>query len=407
MSDLAEIELSEDLRPVPQAELMARLERFRAEMDRREPGWEMAVVGHKFALYYFTGTMQDGILIIRPEDAVFWVRRSFTRAHKESLFADIRPMHSFREAAGFYGRIPEKIHLELKRTTLDWQQRLVKYFPFREVGGIDAALAAVRMVKSEYELTQMKISGRIHAEVLDEVVPSLVREGISEAELAVAIYREMLIRGSHGTARFNMAAGEEVIGIAAFGKSGLVQTAFDGPGGIDGTCIAVQNIGSAFRFLRQNQLIYLDIPCGFDGYHSDKTSVYYFGALKKDAAAEKILAAHNYCLEMEQEVVARLKPGKSLEQVYDECLQAKGTPYGDAFMSGGKFLGHSIGLVIDESPAIAHGFKEELVPGMTFAVEPKVALAGLGMVGTENTYVITEQGAQSITGSSHALRELH
>ncbi len=115
-------------------------------------------------------------------------------------------MHSFREAAGFYGRTPEKIHLELKRTTLDWQQRLAKYFPFREVGGIDAALAAVRMVKSEYELTQMKISGRIHAEVLDEVVPSLVREGISEAELAVAIYREMLIRGSHGTARFRSSA---------------------------------------------------------------------------------------------------------------------------------------------------------------------------------------------------------
>lgn len=44
---------------------------------------------------------------------------------------------------------------------------------------------------------------------------------------------------------------------------------------------------------------------------------------------------------------------------------------------------------------------------MTFAVEPKIALPGLGMVGTENTYVITEKGARSLTGRSYPLREIH
>ena len=78
--------------------------------------------------------------------------------------------------------------------------------------------------------------------------------------------------------------------------------------------------------------------------------------------------------------------------------------YGDSFMNGGKFLGHSIGLVMDEAPAIAKGFEQQLEPGMTFAVEPKIALPGLGMVGTENTYVITDLGAKSITGRSHSLR---
>ena len=60
--------------------------------------------------------------------------------------------------------------------------------------------------------------------------------------------------------------------------------------------------------------------------------------------------------------------------------------------------------VMDEAPAIAKGFKQQLEPGMTFAVEPKIALPGLGMVGTENTYVITERGARSLTGRSHSLR---
>ena len=76
-------------------------------------------------------------------------------------------------------------------------------------------------------------------------------------------------------------------------------------------------------------------------------------------------------------------------------------------MNGGKFLGHSIGLVMDEAPALAKGFKEVLEPGMTFAVEPKIALPGLGMVGTENTYVITEKGVRSLTGRSYPLREIH
>ena len=76
-------------------------------------------------------------------------------------------------------------------------------------------------------------------------------------------------------------------------------------------------------------------------------------------------------------------------------------------MNGGKFLGHSIGLVMDEAPALAKGFKEVLEPGMTFAVEPKIALPGLGMVGTENTYLITEKGTRSLTGRSYPLREIH
>lgn len=404
MFTIPENVFTEDIRPVPRQELDDRLARFRRAMEQAEPGWGMAVLAHKVAMYYFTGTIQDGILVIRPQDAVLWVRRSFTRAQNESAFPDIRPMHSFREAAAFYAQLPQKIYLETKRATLDWEQRLAKYFGFTEVGALDGVLQDIRMLKSPYELEQMRISGHIHAEVLDGCVIPLVREGISEAELGSSIYKEMLVRGSQGLARFNMAAGDETIGITAFGRSGLVQTAFDGPGGIDGTCIAVQNIGSAFRYLKQNRLVYLDIPCGFDGYHTDKTVVYYFGDLNKDKDKEKILAAHNYCLEMEQEVIARLRPGKTLEQVYDECLQALGTPYGESFMGGAKFLGHGIGLVIDEAPVIAHGFKQEVLPGMTFAIEPKVALPGIGMVGTENSYVVGEKATESLTGPSHALR---
>ena len=398
--------LTEALRPVPASELEARLERFRRAMDAAHPGWEMAAVNHKVAMYYFTGTIQEGVLLIRPQDAVFWVRRSFERACNESHFSDIRSMHSFREAAAFYGSAPRVMYVETKKATLDWERMLHKYFAFEELGSFDSVLQDLRMVKSEYELKQMEQSGAIHETVLDIVAPKLIHGGISEAQLAIAIYSEMVQRGSHGTARFNQALGEEAVGIASFGKSGLVRTGFDGPGGTDGTCIAVQSIGNAFRKLQPGRLVYLDIPCGFDGYHTDKTVVYYYGDLAKDEQSKHLIEAQQRCLELEQEVVRLMVPGEPIENLYLRTMDKFDNIYGDAFMNGGKFLGHSIGLVMDEAPAIAKGFKQPLQPGMTFAVEPKIALPGLGMVGTENTYVVTEKGARSLTGSSHLLREV-
>lgn len=398
--------LTEALRPVPASELEVRLERFRRAMDAAHPGWEMAAVNHKVAMYYFTGTIQEGVLLIRPQDAVFWVRRSFERACNESHFSDIRPMHSFREAAAFYGSAPKVMYVETKKATLDWERMLHKYFAFEELGSFDSVLQDLRMVKSEYELKQMEQSGAIHETVLDIVAPKLIHGGISEAQLAIAIYSEMVQRGSHGTARFNQALGEEAVGIASFGKSGLVRTGFDGPGGTDGTCIAVQSIGNAFRKLQSGRLVYLDIPCGFDGYHTDKTVVYYYGDLAKDEQSKHLIEAQQHCLELEQEVVRLMVPGEPIENLYLRTMDKFDNIYGDAFMNGGKFLGHSIGLVMDEAPAIAKGFKQPLQPGMTFAVEPKIALPGLGMVGTENTYVVTENGARSLTGSSHLLREV-
>ena len=398
--------LTDAIRPVPASELEARLEKFRRLMDEMHPGWEMAAVNHKIAMYYFTGTMQEGVLLIRPQNAIFWVRRNYERAVNESHFSDIRPMHSFREAAAYYGSTPRIMYVETKKATLDWERMLHKYFAFEEVGSFDAVLQELRLRKSAYELQQMERSGAIHETVLDVVAPKLIHAGISEAQLAIELYSEMVQRGSHGTARFNQSLGEEVVGLASFGKSGLVRTGFDGPGGTGGTCIAVQSIGNAFRKLQSGRLVYLDVPCGFDGYQTDMTVVYYFGSLQKDEQCARLLAAQERCLELEQEVASMMVPGEPIENLYLRTMEKFDNVYGDAFMNGGKFLGHSIGLVMDEAPAIAKGFKQPLEPGMTFAVEPKIALPGLGLVGTENTYVVTEKGARSLTGRSHALREI-
>ena len=384
--------MTDEIRRVPLEELQIRLTRFREKMEKEHSGWQMAVINNKVNMYYFTGTMQEGALVIRPQDEILWVRRSYDRARNESLLPDIRPMQSFRTLAEFYGACPEVMYVECRKATVDWLNMLRKYMPFKEYADIDGLLCSLRLIKSSYELELMKRSGAIHQTVLEQLAPKMIKEGISEAELAVSLYTEMLKRGSHGIARMNLPLGEDVIGVASFGKSGLVRTAFDGPGGTGGTCIAVQSIGSPFRKLKSGRLVYLDIPCGVEGYHTDKTIVYYFGDINKDPNRDLILAAHEHCIMLERFAAAMLKPGGRL--VYSTCTFA---------MNGGKFLGHSIGLTMDESPAVANRFKEVLTEGMTFALEPKIALPGIGMVGSENTYLVTANGGKALTGSPHKL----
>jgi Xaa-Pro aminopeptidase len=72
-----------------------------------------------------------------------------------------------------------------------------------------------------------------------------------------------------------------------------------------------------------------------------------------------------------------------------------------------QFLGHGIGLEVDEMPVIASGFDEPLEEGMTIALEPKKGIEGVGMVGIENTFVVTPGGGRPITGRDRGLIPVH
>ncbi len=391
---------------VPKEELDARLSALRAALAQDDPGWQMAILNHKISMYYFTGTMQVGALVVTPDSATLWVRRDLGRAQDESLFQDLRPMKSFRSLGETYP-VPKAVYLEKKTATLEWVDMVRKYLPFEEIRPVDGFVNAMRARKSAYELDLMRKAGAIHAEVLQSVAPTLCKEGVSEAELGGLVYTELLRRGSMGISRFNQPLGEDIAGLIAFSENSLRTTAFDGPGGTAGTCTAVQGIGSPERKLRKKDLAFFDIPAGLEGYHTDKSIVFHMGKLSENPEGERIRAAYDYCVSLELEIAARLVPGATPEAVYNEIAEGLDPQYAGGFMNGGKFLGHSIGLMMDEPPVIARGFRDPLQPGMTFAVEPKIALPGIGLVGTENTYLVRENGpAEPLNGGPQPLLEI-
>jgi len=392
-----------DLR-VPQNELNDRMQRLVRQMDKDCPGWQYAIVVSKNNLYYLTGTRQEGMLIITAGgDPVFWVRRSYERACNESYFPRIMPMISFRDAAAYH-KIQQykRVYVEAEVMPLAYLERLRKYFPFEEVRPMDLQLAKVRSVKSAYELQQMRRSGEIHQRVLEEQAPKLFREGMSEVELVGELYRLLLQEGHHGVTRFNMFDTELGLGQLGFGVASLYPTSFDGPGGNYGSP-ATPFMGSRDNRLRKGDLIFLDVACGYNGYHTDKTMTYMFDQPPGDT----VIDIHKRCVEIQYRIAERLKPGTVLSQLYEEIMASLDEDFLAHFMGFGnrtiKFLGHGIGLTIDEWPVIARGFDEPIVENMVFAVEPKKGIPGVGMVGIENTFVVTPAGGECITGNHPGL----
>ncbi|PZX13050.1 Xaa-Pro aminopeptidase [Breznakibacter xylanolyticus] len=389
---------------VPTHELTQRMQGFRQLMDKTHPQWELAVVFSKINQYYFTGTMQEGMLLIpRHDEAILWVRRSFERAQDESLFPDIRPMESYRDAARHYGTMPNTIFMEREFVPLAMYDRFKKYFTVNESVGIDALIGTLRAVKSPYELDLMRQSGAIHQRVLEDLVPSILREGMSEVDLAVALYGLLMQEGHQGLVRFAMFDTEMVFGHIAFGESSLYPTSFNGPGGNTGIGPAIPLIGSPSRKLKRGDLIFLDVGCGIQGYHTDKTMTYMFG----DAISDEAQSRHRQCVELQNRMASQLKPGSIPSHIYETVMASLMPDFMDNFMGFGnrtvKFLGHGIGLTIDEIPVIAKGFDAPLTEGMVIALEPKRGVPGVGMVGIENTFIVTPHGGECITGNHPGL----
>lgn len=385
---------------VPANELKLRMESFHQFMNEMHPNWKIAVIFSNIHLYYFTGTMQKGMLMIeRQGNSVFWVLRSYERALDESEFFCIKPMASYREAAKEYSYTQETIYMETEMIPIGYYNRFNNYFGFSQVESIDKIIAKLRSVKSEYELSLMKISGEIHRKVLEEYVPTIIKEGMSELDLASKVWNLLVDEGHHGISRIGMFDTEMLFGIVSFGENSLYPTNFNGPGGNKGISPPVPLLASRERKLVHGDLIYVDIGCGYNGYQTDKTMIYSFGVPQEQA----VIDVHNQCVQIQDDIASLLKPGAIPSEIYHSVIQSLDVEFIKDFMGYGNravnFLGHGIGLWIDETPVIAKGFNEPIQENMIFALEPKKGIKGVGMVGIENTFCVKKEGGVCLTGN--------
>jgi Xaa-Pro aminopeptidase len=142
--------------------------------------------------------------------------------------------------------------------------------------------------------------------------------------------------------------------------------------------------------------------CG--GYLADRTRVFSIGDPPREARD-----AHDACRTILRAIESMLRPGAIPSAIHARAHGLAGeTRWAHGFMGWSTnrvgFVGHGIGLDLDELPVLAPRFDAPLVPGHVLAIEPKMFLAGVGGVGVENTYLITEDGARNLTPGPEEIR---
>jgi Xaa-Pro dipeptidase len=384
----------------PASELQDRLKRLRHRLDHAAPDWEIALVTRRVSLFYLTGTMVAGSLwIARDGEAVLYVQRGYGRALKESAFPVIEKISGFREMATKVGRLACSVHLEKDGFTLTAFERFRRRFGFTRYEGLDAHILAIRAIKSPYEIAKIEHCGHVISELLEELVPTWLQQGMSEADLAARLMHAAMERGHQGTTRYDLFEELQPLGFINFGDSALVPTGFPGPNGCLGLGPWAPFLGNGQRTLKKGDLVFIDIGCACAGYHTDKTCVYSFAAPPPDA----VLSVHRCCMDIQNRAADLLKPGKTGGELYDTIVDQLDPGFQENFMGLDEqqvgFLGHGVGLHMSEFPLINHSSSVPLELNMVIALEPKKALPDVGMVGVENTFVVTPEGGRSVTGS--------
>jgi Xaa-Pro aminopeptidase len=363
------------------------------------------IVTQNVDIYYLTGTTQVGYLFVPAQgDPAFFVRRSITRALQESA-VPVEPLGSPRLLVERMHKLYPQIGLKNQTQTpclatefdvipVSHQQRLEKSLPKAQWVDGSIWLREVRMIKSPEEADIIRQAAQLIDRALEHAV-NFVRPGMPEVELMAEIEHYLRLRGHLGIMRMRGYNQEIITGMVGAGEAAAMPTYFEGPAGGSGISPAVPQ-SSGLRPIGRNEPILVDIGCCIEGYVIDQTRTLVIGSL-----SEPLEHAYSVAEQILRDTEKSLCPGTICESLYVQaCDTAERAGLAQHFMGYDedqvKFLGHGIGLEIDELPVLARGFKQPLEAGMTIAIEPKFTFPGVGVVGIENSYLITDEGFENL-----------
>jgi Xaa-Pro aminopeptidase len=349
-------------------------------------------------VYYFAGTRQNAILWIPAEgEPLLLVRKSLTRAREESPIADIRPFPSSKEFASVFSDDLSTIGMTFDAIPVQQHLFYSRALPGRSFVDISMMLRELRSVKSPFEIEQLRFSVESLSSVFAEV-PNFLKAGMRELDVSAEMECRLRKAGHEGYVRMRAFNQELFFGLTV-SSGGLHGGFFDGPVTGKGLSSASPHGASCDEIL-VNQPILLDYSGVFNGYIADMTRMFVIGAL--DAELQR---AFDVAIKIQEMVRQGMKPGIIGENLFLAALAiAEEEGLGSCFMGmpgeQSKFVGHGVGLELDELPVLAKGFTMPLQAGQVIAVEPKFVIPGKGVIGIENTFAVTDDGGLRLSDLS-------
>ena len=261
----------------------------------------------------------------------------------------------------------------------------------------------LRRIKTPHEIEMFRISANRHAKTYAEI-PECFRPGMTDLEFQYEIEKRMRKNGSIGLFRAFGAYMDIFMGSILAGENAEVPSPFDfalGGGGIDASC----PLGANGTVLKEGTAIMVDMAGNYTAYMTDMTRVFSVGRL-----TELAYRAHQTALLIESEIENIAKPGTSCSELYEIAARITENQKLSTYFMGtkqqAKFVGHGIGIQINELPVLTPRSKEVLEPNMVFALEPKYVIPGVGAVGIENSFLVTETGLEKITQFAEEIIQL-
>ena len=355
------------------------------------------IVSQNADLHYFAGTdRRSSLWIPRSGEPILFVFRGIEWARESSGLAKVEELENPRELparllkAGLTNL--SVVGLEMDVLPAAQYLRYGKLFPTCKWADASALIRDIRMIKSEWELRQLRNAWPM-VQAVFETMKRELHEGVREFSLLSHIER---VSREHGHPGFMRTRGfnQGLVYTQILSGEDAVVTSF-GSGPLGGRGSAGYEHGSSNRIIKRGDSVILDYCSYFAGYMLDVTRTFCIGDL-----SEKLYKAYETSRAIQDAVVAAAKIGVACDSLYhlaESLAETKGLKQN--FMGLGKsvgFIGHGIGLEVDELPVIAPGVKTLLEPGMVICLEPKFVFPE-GAVGIENTWFVSEAGLECLT----------
>lgn len=374
-------------------ECPARINRLQQNLQQQQI--DGALFLYPIDIYYFTGTRQNGLLWVPADgEASLFIRKSLSRARLDAAGIEPAPFPSSRELTNLIGQPGQRVGTTFDVLPVAQLNYLKKVLPERQFLDISAIYRDLRSVKSLWEIDKIRFSGKQLSKVFSQV-PDFLQEGMREIDLAAAFEATLRRLGGEGFVRMR-AFNQELFQGLAVASSSERPGFFDGAVTGNGLSAAAPH-GASTAVIKRNTPILIDYAGIFDGYIVDMTRMFVIGDLDPYLAK-----AFEVACTIQEELVSLLKPGNLCSDLFAVAEStARDAGLADQFMGPpgeqAKFVGHGFGLEVDEMPVLAKGFDVPLVAGQTIAIEPKFILPGLGAIGIENTFAVTEQGGDRLS----------
>jgi len=381
----------------PESEISDRISRFQSLL--REKEIKAAILLQLIDRFYFSGTIQDGVLIIPAEgDPRYLCRRSVERARKETPL-QVVPFKSFKEiplSLEDLGALHAvRLGLELDVIPAALFTRFGTLVPEADWQDLGPLVREVRAIKSTWEIERIRAAGIQVGKVVDTAREALA-EDMKEVEFASILEKRARELGHQGILRMRGFNQELFYGHIFSGEDAALISHLDAPLGGKGVNPSVAQ-GAGFRTIKRGEPVVVDFVGNVGGYLIDQTRIMTIGDLDDD-----LVESFDQAKTISDAVISACVPGALWSALWDISNQ-KAEELGvlDRFMGPSgeqvRFVGHGIGLEVDEYPFLAPRLERPLVPGMVFALEPKIFHPDRAITGIEDTYLVTDDGLERLT----------